>query len=455
MARIFGTDGVRGRANTDVTPEFAMRLGRQVVRVLAEEGTPRPMILLGQDPRVSSPMLAMALASGVASAGGDVVDLGVVPTPAVAHLTAATDAGAGAMISASHNPMADNGIKFFGGDGFKLSDAEEERLEDLLAGPTAAPGPRPTGVDVGSIRSAPDLVADYVDHLVGTGDDLSGLTVVVDAANGGASAVASVVYQRLGARVVAIHDQPDGTNINRECGSTHPESLRAAVVAHDADVGIAHDGDADRLIAVDHRGREVDGDVVLAVLALQARDEGQLAEDTVVTTVMTNLGFRRAMAAQGVDVVSTPVGDRHVLEALRTRDLTLGGEQSGHVIDLRHGTTGDGILTAVRLLGVVATTGRPLADLATVMERLPQVLVNVEGVDRGRLADATVVEEAIARVEADLGEEGRVLVRPSGTEPVIRVMVEAPTATAADAAAATIVDAVRESLSLDTPLPSA
>ncbi len=455
VARIFGTDGVRGEANTDVTPEFALRLGREVVRALAVESSDRPTILLGQDPRVSSSMLAAALAAGITSAGGDVVDLGVVPTPAVAHLAAVTDAAAGAMISASHNPMPDNGIKFFGGDGFKLTDADEDRLETLLAADEADADSRPTGLDVGTIRHDHDLVASYVDHLVAVGGDLSGLTVVVDTANGGASAVAPMAYQRLGATVIALHDRPDGTNINLDSGSTHPAAIRDAVVEHGADLGIAHDGDADRLIAIDHAGGEVDGDVVLAILALAARDRGELVDDTVVTTVMTNLGFRQAMAAEGIEVVETRVGDRHVLAALRERGLTLGGEQSGHVIDLRHGTTGDGMLTAIRLLGVVADSGRSLADLAEVMQRLPQVLVNVAGVDRARLADAAAVEEAIAAVEVELGDAGRVLVRPSGTEPVIRVMVEAADETTARTAADRIATAVRDSLSLERPAPAA
>ncbi|MBY5161601.1 phosphoglucosamine mutase [Salsipaludibacter albus] len=452
MGRIFGTDGVRGRANTDITPEFALHLGRQVVRVLREESSERPTIVLGRDPRWSSPMLAAALSAGMNSAGGDVVDLGVVTTPGVAHATASTDAAAGAVVSASHNPMPDNGIKFFGRDGFKLTDGEESRLEMLLSRPDGRSGrdaPRPVGTDLGTTRVDTALVTAYLDHLVDLGTPLDGITMVVDCANGAASALAPVAYERLGARVVTLHAEPDGSNINDNCGSTHPESLQAAVVEHGADLGVAHDGDADRLIAVDADGAEVDGDVILAMLAVAARDAGDLVDDTVVTTVMTNLGFRRAMDAHGITVVETRVGDRYVLEALREQGVTLGGEQSGHVIDLRHGTTGDGIQTAIQMMGVMAGSGRSLADLATVMERLPQVLVNVEGVDKHRLADAAAVEDVIAEVEQELGDAGRVLVRSSGTEPIIRVMVEARTSAQASGAADRIADVVRSTLSLD------
>ncbi len=446
MGRIFGTDGVRALANGALTPELALRLGRAIVTVLVEEGVERPSITIGRDPRWSGQMLEAGLAAGITSAGGDAVLFGVVPTPAVAHLTAGSEAHAGAVISASHNHAADNGIKFFGGDGFKLTDAEEDRLEELLEGDTVG-GPRPTGTGLGRIFEEPAAVGRYVEHLVAATDvDLSGLRVVVDAANGAASQVAPQVYRHLGADVVALHARPDGMNINDGCGSTHPEAICAAVIEHGADVGIAHDGDADRLICADHTGAEVDGDVILAILAREAQQRGTLASDSVVTTVMTNLGFRHAMEGLGVKVVTTAVGDRYVLEAMRSEGLNLGGEQSGHLIDLDHATTGDGVLSAVRLLGTIRRTDTSLAQLRGVMTRLPQVLVNVRDVDRDGLMDADEVWLAVNEVEQQLGHDGRVLVRPSGTEPVVRVMVEAPTAEAAqqsaDRIAAVVADAV-------------
>lgn len=462
MARIFGTDGVRALANGDLlTPEFALRLGRAIVTVLVEEGIARPAVAIGRDPRWSGPMLEAALVAGVTSAGGDAVRLGVVPTAAVAHLTATGDLHAGAVISASHNPVEDNGIKFFGGDGFKLTDAEEERLEQLLGDPRAA-GPsedgagraqprRPTGTGVGRVFEQPDGVGRYVEHLVAAaGPHLDGLRLVVDTANGAASQVAPQVYRHLGAEVVALHASPDGANINAGCGSTHPEVVCEAVRAHGADLGIAHDGDADRLICADHTGAEVDGDVILAILARDAHQRGTLVNDGVATTVMTNLGFRQAMDGLGVHVVTTAVGDRHVLAAMRTDGLTLGGEQSGHLICLDHATTGDGILSAVRLLSTMRATGSPLADLRTVMTRLPQVLVNVRDVDREALMDADAVWLAVSDVENQLRESGRVLVRSSGTEPVVRVMVEAPTTDQAQQAADRIAGIVADAV----PLPA-
>jgi len=442
MTRIFGTDGVRGLANVEVTPEFALRLGRAVVTVLAEEGVTRPVVAIGRDPRWSGPMLEAALTAGITAAGGDALLLGMLPTPGVAHATATGDAHVGAVISASHNPVQDNGIKFFGADGFKLTDAEEDRLEELLAGDNQQDPP--TGTAVGRVFEDPGATGRYVAHLVAAADaDLTGLRVVVDAANGAASQVAPQVYRHLGADVIALHADPDGANINVDCGSTHADVVCRAVTEHGADVGIAHDGDADRLIAADHDGAEVDGDVILAVLARDAHQRGQLNDNAVVTTVMTNLGFRRAMGELGIEVVTTRVGDRYVLEAMRERDLVLGGEQSGHLIQLDHATTGDGILSAVRLLSVVKRSG-PLADLRTVMSRLPQVLVNVRVADRDMLRNAAAVEETIAQVESELGSDGRVLVRPSGTEPVVRVMVEAPSEDQAQAAADRIAEVVQQ-----------
>ena len=451
MGAIFGTDGTRGQANQELTPELAMALGRALVTLLHTGGERRPTIVVGRDPRWSGEMLEAALVAGVTSAGGDALCVGVLPTPGVAHLTARSAAAAGAMISASHNPVGDNGIKFFGAEGFKLTDDEEAALEQIVTERSAR---RPTGTDIGRRLSDPAAIARYVEHLASTAEvDLSGLRVVVDGANGAASGVAPQVYRHLGAEVITVHCTPDGANINDRAGSTYPEVIRAAVLEHGADVGISHDGDADRLIAATHEGGEVDGDVILAILARDMHLRGTLAQDTVVTTVMTNLGFKRAMEGLHIDVVETKVGDRYVLEAMRQRKLNLGGEQSGHLIDLDHATTGDGVLSAVRLLSVVRSTGEPLRELATVMYRLPQVLVNVRGVDRDRLVDTPQIWEAVRVEEARLGAGGRVLLRPSGTEPLVRVMAEAETQEDAQQAVDVIADAVRDHLAAPAPDP--
>lgn len=442
MARLFGTDGVRGQANTAVTADLALQLGRAMGRMLRDGGRTRPRVAVGHDPRWSSPMLDSAVSSGLASAGADVGRLGVVTSPVVAHAAASDDFDAGAMVSASHNPMADNGVKFFDHEGFKLTDDVEDHLETLLED-VATP---PVGDQVGRIGADLAPIESWQASVVAAGTDLAGLTVVLDAANGAASSLGPAVYRELGADVIAINAEPDGRNINQSCGSTHPEGLRRAVVEHEADVGVALDGDADRLVAVDRAGTVVDGDVILAILARRDHEHGDLARDTVATTVMTNLGFRHAMQRLGIDVEITRVGDRYVMDAMRELDLNLGGEQSGHLISLDHATTGDGILSGVRLLSTMADDGAGLHDLATVMTRLPQVLVNVGGVDKHRLAHAAHVESVIARVTERLGEDGRVLVRPSGTEPVIRVMVEAPTSDDATAAAEEIADEVRRTL---------
>jgi phosphoglucosamine mutase len=444
VGSIFGTDGVRGVANADLTPELAMALGRALVAVLGEEGEKRPSILIGRDPRWSGEMLEAALIAGITSAGGDAVSIGVLPTPAVAHLTAHSSATAGAMISASHNPVGDNGIKFFGPNGHKLTDDEEGRLEAIV---TEQGGARPQGTDIGRRLRDPAAVARYIEHLVSIADvDLTGLRVVVDGANGAAASVAPQVYRQLGAEVIPIHCSPDGSNINEQAGSTYPEVICAAVDSYGADAGISHDGDADRLIAATHEGVEVDGDVILAILARHRHHHGTLNSDAVATTVMTNLGFKRAMQAMGVEVVETKVGDRYVLEAMLDRGLNLGGEQSGHLIDLDHGTTGDGILSAVQLLSIVRSTGATLKELATVMTRLPQVLENVKGVAKERLADTEAIWEVVREEERRLGDAGRVLLRPSGTEPVVRVMAEAETHDDAQLAVDRIADAVRDNL---------
>ena len=422
MGQLFGTDGVRGVANRQLTPELAVGLGRALVRTLREEGAAYPRVIVGRDPRVSGEMLEAALVAGVCSAGGESVVIGVIPTPGVAYLITHLGADSGVVISASHNPVEDNGIKVFGRDGFKLNDEEEGRISALVHCPDENP---PTGAAVGRVRQYHDAVGAYVAHLVDTarGVDLSGLRVVVDCANGAASAVAPAVLQRLGCTVTAIHAAPDGTNINDGCGSLHPEVVAASVVEIGADVGLAHDGDADRLIAVDHTGAVVDGDAMLAILASRMHRTHGL--DGVVTTVMTNLGFRQAMESLGIDVIQTQVGDRYVLEAMRTSGYMLGGEQSGHLIFGEHATTGDGVLTAIQLLSVISAERAPLARLATVMRRLPQVLINIRGIERCRLDGADRLWEAVAEAEATLGRAGRILVRASGTEPIVRVMVEA------------------------------
>jgi phosphoglucosamine mutase len=408
VARLFGTDGVRGLANADLTPELALALSSSAARVLGAR-----VAVVGRDPRASGEMLEAAVVAGLTSAGVSVVLVGVVPTPAVAFLTASLGADLGIMLSASHNPMPDNGVKLFDAHGRKLADD----VEDAVTAGLDAPWTRPVGAGVGRVRSDPDAVAAYVDHLVATAAPLAGLTVVVDCANGAASFAGPAAYRAAGADVVAIHAAPDGLNVNEACGSTHPESLVAAVVAHGADAGFAHDGDADRCLAVTADGALVDGDQLLAILAVDRSPRA------VVATVMANLGFKRAMAAHGIDVVETAVGDRYVLEAMRAHGLDLGGEQSGHVVLAEHATTGDGVLTALQVLSVMARTGRTLADLAAVMTRLPQVLVNVRVADKA--AALAAAAGAVAEAEAALGDAGRVLVRPSGTEPLVRVMVEA------------------------------
>ncbi|WP_439376523.1 phosphoglucosamine mutase [Amycolatopsis lexingtonensis] len=433
MARLFGTDGVRGLANAELTPELALSLAASAARVLAaHDRSHRPVAVVGRDPRASGEMLEAAVVAGLTSAGADVRLVGVLPTPAVAYLVGALEADLGVMISASHNPMPDNGIKLFAAGGHKLPDGIEDEIEAGLS----AGAVRPTGIGVGRVTAVEDALDRYAAHLLGaTPHSLAGLKVVVDCANGASSAAAPEVYRRAGAEVVALHADPDGVNINEHCGSNHPEKLREAVVTHGADLGIAHDGDADRCVAVDSAGELIDGDQIMAVLALALAEAGELAKDTLVATVMSNLGLHLAMKAHGVTVVTTAVGDRYVLEELRASGYALGGEQSGHVVLPAHATTGDGLLTALRLMSRMAETGKSLADLAAVMNRLPQVLVNVPVADKTAVAGSTEVRDAVGQVEAELGEEGRVLLRPSGTEQLVRVMVEAPAQATAQAAA--------------------
>jgi phosphoglucosamine mutase len=448
VSRIFGTDGVRGVANRDLTAELALDLSVSAAHVLGEvgEGGRRPVAVVGRDPRASGEFLEAAVVAGLASAGVDVVRVGVLPTPAVAFLTAAHGADFGVMLSASHNPMPDNGIKFFARGGLKLEDLLEQEIEAHMG----AYWKRPIGRAVGRVRDVPAEADDrYVDHLVGTvANRLDGLRVVVDAANGAAYDVAPRALRALGAEVVAIHCDPDGLDINDGCGSTHMESLQNAVVEHRADAGIALDGDADRCLAVDAEGQVVDGDQILAVLALAMRDSDRLQDSTVVATVMSNLGFLQAMERERLKVEQTKVGDRYVLELMRARGLSLGGEQSGHVVMAEHATTGDGVLTGLHLLARMAETGSTLAALAAVMTRLPQVLVNVPGVDRARVYSDESVQAAVREAEAALGSSGRVLLRPSGTEPLVRVMVEAQSAERAEEVARRLAGVVEQHLRL-------
>ncbi len=435
MGRLFGTDGVRGVAGRDLTARIAMDLAIAGGRVLS--GTPangqaprrRPLAVVGRDPRTSGEFLEAAVVAGLASSGVDVRRLGVVPTPAVAYLTAALDADFGVMLSASHNPAPDNGIKFFARGGLKLPDAAEDEIERRLAAQPAGEGSPELGF--GRVTDASGERERYLDHLLstlpgsGVGAPLAGMRVVVDCAHGAAYDIAPRMLRRAGAEVIAIGAEPDGDNINAGCGSTSLGALKAAVVSRGADAGIAHDGDADRCLAVDADGQVIDGDQILAVLAFALHEAGRLAEDTVVVTVMSNLGLRLALRDAGITVVETPVGDRYLVAAMREGPYVLGGEQSGHIILLDHATTGDGLLTALHLLATAASRGKPLGDLAKVMTRYPQVLVSIPGVDRSLVATSRELTDAVRAAEAELGESGRVLVRPSGTEQVVRVMVEA------------------------------
>ena len=442
MGRLFGTDGVRGLANGELlTPELAVAVAASAAQVLAaRDRSHRPVAVVGRDPRASGEMLEAAVVAGLTSAGADAVRVGVLPTPAVAHLVGALGADLGVMISASHNAMPDNGIKLFAAGGHKLPDTVEDAVEAGLGGTRA----RPTGAAIGRARDLPDAGARYIEHLLSStpAGSLAGLRLVVDCAHGAAATVAPEAYRRAGADVVALHADPDGLNINDGVGSTHLGPLREAVRAHGADLGIAHDGDADRCLAVDAHGAVVDGDQILAVLAVAMKDAGELAHDTLVATVMSNLALHLAMEKAGIALRTTAVGDRYVLEELRAGGFTLGGEQSGHVVLPALSTTGDGLLTALRLMARMAATSSPLAELAGLVVPLPQVLVNVRVGDRAAVAASPAVGEAVAAEEAALDGTGRVLLRPSGTEQLVRVMVEAPTQEQADSVAARLADVV-------------
>ena len=459
MVRLFGTDGVRGVAGEDLTAQLAMDVSRAAASVLhgtgafaaAEEAGRRPLAVVGRDPRASGEFLEAAVVAGLAASGVDVLRLGVIPTPAVAFLTRDLDADLGVMLSASHNPAPDNGIKLFGRGGFKLPDAVEDEIEAHLGMPPRRRSDLPAGF--GRVTEAGPERDRYLTHLLASvptpapdgrpAAPLAGLTVVVDSAHGAAAGFAPELLRRAGAEVIAIGAEPDGYNINSGCGSTHLEALSAEVTKHGADAGIAHDGDADRCLAVGADGEVIDGDQILAVLALALAGQGRLPGNTVVTTVMSNIGFRNAMQDAGITVVETAVGDRYVLEAMRAGQFALGGEQSGHIIMLEHSTTGDGLLTALQLLATAARQALPLADVAAVMIKYPQVLLNVPGVDKSRVSASPEVAAAVAAAAEELGTAGRVLVRPSGTEPAVRVMVEAIEAEQAQRTADQLAAAVR------------
>jgi phosphoglucosamine mutase len=442
MGRLFGTDGVRGVANRELTAELALALGAAAARHLTTSGPGRRVAVVGRDPRASGEMLEAAVIAGLTSEGVDALQVGVLPTPAVAYLTGAYDAGFGVMISASHNPMPDNGIKIFGPGGHKLDDDTEDQIEELVA---AGPGLRPVGAGIGRRINAGDADDRYLRHLSKVSPlPLDDLTVVVDCAHGAASSVAPRSFRAAGARVIPINAEPNGLNINDGCGSTHLDSVRSAVVAHRADLGLAHDGDADRCLAIDADGQLVDGDAIMVVLALAMKQAGELASNTLVTTVMSNLGLHLAMRSAGITVRTTGVGDRYVLEELRAGAYSLGGEQSGHIVMPAVGSTGDGIVTGLRLMTRMVQTRSSLATLASAMRSLPQVLINVKVADKATAAAAPSVQSAVEEAEAELGDTGRILLRPSGTEPMIRVMVEAPEEGVAQEVANRVADAVSD-----------
>ena len=453
MPRLFGTDGVRGLANADLTADLALGLAQATAVVLGQgrsaearraEGK-RPVAVLARDPRISGEFLSAAVAAGLASSGVDVLDAGVIPTPAAAFLIADIDADFGVMISASHNPAPDNGIKIFARGGTKLPDAVETRIEEHLDEPNWAP----TGADVGRIRRFADAEDRYVLHLLGSlPHRLDGIHVVLDCAHGAAAGVSPEVFSDAGARVTVIGNDPDGMNINDGVGSTHLDLLAKAVLEHGADIGIAHDGDADRCLAVDAAGKIIDGDQIMAILAVSMKERGRLTDNTLVATVMSNLGLRMAMEDHGISMLHTKVGDRYVLEAMDGGKFALGGEQSGHVIMSEFATTGDGILTGLHLVSEMARTGKSAAELASVMTVYPQILVNVRGVDREGIHKDEVLAEAVRTAETELGDTGRVLLRPSGTEQLVRVMVEAADQTTADRLAHQIADVVRVRLAV-------
>ena len=448
MSRLFGTDGVRGLANGLITAELSMEVSQAAAVVLGHEQVPagkRPVAVVARDPRASGEFISAAVSAGLASAGVDVFDAGVLPTPAAAYLVADLGADFGVMISASHNPAPDNGIKFFARGGHKLPD----EVEDAIEAEMKAERRRPTGAEVGRIQRFSDAEDRYIVHLLQTlPARLDGLKIVLDCAHGAASGCSPQVFADAGAQVVVIGAEPDGLNINDGVGSTHLEKLQEAVVRHGANLGIAHDGDADRCLAVDEQGTVVDGDQIMTILALALKDAGKLKDNVLVATVMSNLGMKLALREAGIRIEETAVGDRYVLESMRANGYSLGGEQSGHVIFSDHATTGDGVLTGLQLAAQIAKTGRPLSELAKAMNRLPQVLINVKGVDKSAVKTNVDLQLAVEEASRELGETGRVLLRPSGTEPVVRVMVEAADMDTAQAVAERLAEAVKRHLAL-------
>ena len=448
MARLFGTDGVRGLANRTLTVELAVSLAQAAAIVLGEDARNqglRPKAVLARDPRVSGEFLSAAVAAGLASSGVDVMDAGVLPTPGAAFLTADIAADFGVMISASHNEAPDNGIKIFARGGHKLADDVEDRIQDAMLDPKLAP----IGAGVGRIIRFADAEDRYLVHLLkALPNRLDGIKVVIDCAHGAASAVSPEIFRDAGAEVIVIGAEPDGLNINQGYGSTHLSALQAAVVEAGADLGVAHDGDADRCLAVDHNGSIVDGDQIMAIIALAAKSRGELARNTLVATVMSNLGLRIAMREAGIEMIETAVGDRYVLEKIREGGYTIGGEQSGHIIFTQWATTGDGVLTGLMLAAQVAATGKSLAELASVMKVYPQVLVNVSGVDKTRVDKNDALAQIVRQAESELAATGRVLLRASGTENLVRVMVEAADAGTAQSWADRIARVVEQELAL-------
>lgn len=445
MGKYFGTDGVRGVANRELTPELAYKIGRCGGYVLAGEAE-KPKVVIGLDTRISGPMLEAALVAGLLSIGASVVKLGVVSTPAVAYLTRQLGAAAGVMISASHNPVEDNGIKFFGGDGFKLSDDTELEIERLMDGVTDAL-PRPEGGELGTVTVLEDAQERYLSFLKTTiSHRFDGLKIVLDCAHGAAYQLAPAVFRDLGAEIITVGAEPDGLNINDGVGSTHPEYVRGQVLAHGADLGLSFDGDADRLIAIDDTGAEIDGDFLLCICGDAMKRAGKLNNDTVVTTVMSNIGFFKAAEGLGLKTAQTAVGDRYVMEEMRRGGFNLGGEQSGHMIFLDYNTTGDGILTALQLVDTLVESGKKLSELKKLMSKYPQVLVNVRVADKSLFQGNVAIDEAVARVEQTLGDNGRVLVRASGTESLIRVMAEGPDKAEIERYVEEIVDVVKAQL---------
>ncbi|AFH65931.1 phosphoglucosamine mutase [Paenibacillus caseinilyticus] len=445
MGKYFGTDGVRGVANQGLTPELAYQIGRCGGYVLAGQ-VEKPVVLIGQDTRISGPMLEASLVAGLLSIGANVVRLGVISTPGVAYLTRLLKADAGVMISASHNPVEDNGIKFFGADGYKLSDETELEIERLMDAEKDEL-PRPVGGEIGTVTVNEQAKFQYLDYIQSTvKSSFQGYRIALDCANGAAYELAPKVFEALGAEVITIGAEPNGRNINDHCGSTHPEKLQKLVVESGAHIGLAFDGDADRLIAIDEKGEEVDGDYLLSICGHALNQAGKLKESTIVTTVMSNIGFFKGIEAVGLKAAKTAVGDRYVMEEMRRGGYNLGGEQSGHVIFLDYNTTGDGILTALQVMDTLVQSGKSLSELKGIMRKYPQTLVNVRVADKSKLKDNAAVEAAIHQVEEELGDNGRVLVRPSGTESLIRVMAEGPDAAQVEAYVKSIAEVIEREL---------